>query len=120
MSEETQDLNFRFAFDTMLHFLNGGEVVSRPKSFEATEEYLLDLHPTWDWSRYDYKPVIKEEKTSKPIPDAKLNIALDALKKIADPWKIREEILIKDDVAIIFQMAGLARKAIEEIQNEHS
>lgn len=120
MSQAIPDHNLRFAFDTMLHFLNGGEVMSRPKAYKHDEEFQLDLNPTWDWSRYDYTPLVKENKPSNPEPEMKLGIALDALKKISDPWKIREEILVKEDVSIIFEMARLARQAIEEIQHEHS
>jgi hypothetical protein len=38
----------------MLHYSNGGEVLSRPLSCND-EEFELDLSPVWNWGRYEYK-----------------------------------------------------------------
>jgi hypothetical protein len=38
----------------MLHYSNGGEVLSRPLSCDD-EEFELDLCPEWNWGRYEYK-----------------------------------------------------------------
>ena len=38
----------------MLHYSNGGEVLSRPLSCND-EEFELDLCPEWNWGRYEYK-----------------------------------------------------------------
>ena len=38
----------------MLHYSNGGEVLSRPFLCDD-EEFELDLCPEWNWGRYEYK-----------------------------------------------------------------
>ncbi len=59
-SEEREDI--QHMIDTMLHFLNGGEVLSRPLSFEEDDEkFELDLNPVWNWGKYEYIPAPKKK-----------------------------------------------------------
>lgn len=45
---------------------------------------------------------------------------VEALKAIADPWEIKNSLLFKDDASVIFEMASIARKVLEKMQNEYS
>jgi hypothetical protein len=45
---------------------------------------------------------------------------LVALRMIADPWEIRKELLFGDDASVIFEMAGIARKVLQKIEDEYS
>lgn len=44
---------------------------------------------------------------------------VNALYKIADPWTMRRELLFADDASIIFEMAGIARKILQKLQDEY-
>jgi hypothetical protein len=58
--EEKEDI--QHMIDTMLHFLNGGEVLSRPLAYDEDEEkFELDLNPAWNWGRYEYIPAPKKK-----------------------------------------------------------
>lgn len=45
---------------------------------------------------------------------------LIALRKIADPWEIKKELLFGDDASVIFEMASIARKLLQKIEDEYS
>lgn len=45
---------------------------------------------------------------------------LVALRMIADPWEIKKELLFGDDGSVIFEMASIARKLLQKIENEYS
>ena len=57
--EEQEDI--KKMIDTMLHYLNGGEVFSRPLGYEENEDFELDLSPSWNWGRYEYIPAPKKK-----------------------------------------------------------
>lgn len=61
MIEPEEQKDIQYMIDTMLHFLNGGEVLSRPLSFEEDEKFELDLNPVWNWGRYEYIPAPKKK-----------------------------------------------------------
>ena len=45
---------------------------------------------------------------------------VEALKAIADPWEVKNSLLFKDDASVIFEMASIARKVLEKMQNEYN
>jgi hypothetical protein len=45
---------------------------------------------------------------------------VEVLKVIADPWQIKRNLLFQDDASVIFEMASIARKVLEKMQNEYS
>lgn len=61
MIKPEEEDNIRHMIDTMLHFLNGGEVLSRPIAFGESEKFQLDLAPEWNWGRYEYMQAPKKK-----------------------------------------------------------
>jgi len=55
MSEEFARVDTQYMFEVMLHFLNGGEVVSKPCAYGDEDDFELDLSPLWNWERYHYR-----------------------------------------------------------------
>ncbi len=45
---------------------------------------------------------------------------VEALKTIADPWQIKKSLLFKDDASVVFELASIARKVLQKMQNEYS
>lgn len=43
-----------------------------------------------------------------------------ALRMIADPWEVKKGLLLNDDASVIFEMAGIARKVLQKIEDEYS
>lgn len=45
---------------------------------------------------------------------------VEVLKLIAAPWQVKKNLLFQDDASVIFEMASIARKVLEKMQNEYS
>ena len=45
---------------------------------------------------------------------------VEALKTIADPWQIKKFLLFNDDASVIFELASIARKVLQKMQNEYN
>jgi hypothetical protein len=44
---------------------------------------------------------------------------VDALREISDPWGVKSSLLINDDASVIFEMAGIARKVLQKMQDQY-
>jgi hypothetical protein len=45
---------------------------------------------------------------------------VEALKTIAVPCQIKKSLLFKDDASVVFELASIARKVLQKMQNEYS
>ena len=44
---------------------------------------------------------------------------VEALREISDPWGVKSSLLINDDASVIFEMAGIARKVLQKMQDQY-
>lgn len=72
--------------------------------------------PPWDNEIIDSIIQSRADTTvAKHLPEM-----LVALRMIADPWEIKKGLLLNDDASVIFEMAGIARKVLQKIEDEYS
>lgn len=70
--------------NVMLHYSNGGEVLSRPLSCND-EEFELDLCPEWNWGRYEYK-IAPQKKVIYAIYDNDNLVMVSQNKAVIDKY----------------------------------
>jgi hypothetical protein len=68
----------------MLHYSNGGEVLSRPFLCDD-EEFELDLCPEWNWGRYEYK-IAPQKKVIYAIYDNDNLVMVSQNKAVIDKY----------------------------------
>jgi|688.fasta_scaffold77078_5 hypothetical protein len=68
----------------MLHYSNGGEVLSRPFLCDD-EEFELDLCPEWNWGRYEYK-IAPQKKVIYAIYDNDNLVMVSQKKAVIDKY----------------------------------
>jgi hypothetical protein len=81
-----------------------------------SKSILQDITPPpWGVDQLNYI-VVKEADA---VAAMNLPEMVDALREISDPWGIRSSLLINDDASVIFEMAGIARKVLQKMQDQY-
>jgi hypothetical protein len=81
-----------------------------------SKSILQDITPSpWGVDQLNYI-VVKEADT---VAAMNLPEMVDALREISDPWGVRSSLLINDDASVIFEMAGIARKVLQKMQDQY-
>lgn len=81
-----------------------------------SKSILKDITPgPWDLE------IVEGIEQSRADVIAAMNLPdmVEALREISDPWGLRSSLLINDDASVIFEMAGIARKVLQKMQDQY-
>jgi len=81
-----------------------------------SKSILKDITPG-PWGIDDLNSIVVKEADT--ITAMHLPEMVEALREISDPWGLRSSLLINDDASVIFEMAGIARKVLQKMQDQY-